>query len=93
MAQNFAVGDLVCKINGHCNSALKGLVYTVGRRTDGVLGIGADPNDMCACQGDWELVTSKKSEKTNMNLKDKFALAFKKEPEKSLYQGRSNELG
>lgn len=74
----YKIGDKVKKVSGDCCSAVTGGIYTVQEYGTGV-GIGSNKADLCSCESTWELVTNN----NQMNLKQKFALAFKGEPEKS----------
>lgn len=77
----FKAGDKVTR-KSVCCSADAGIVYTVISH-EGVLRIGSDiKNNGCSCTKEWTLVDTANNY-TNMNLKEKFALAFKGEPEKS----------
>lgn len=85
MAEQFKIGDTVCKINQKCNSARFGDIYTAVRdvwsnNANGELGIGDDLHNLCHCPNEWELVTNKK---IMGNLTEKFVLAFTSEPKKS----------
>lgn len=78
----FKIGDKVKKIgSSDCQSAIVGEIYTVTRGGNG-MGIGKDKNRLCSCIGEWELVVNQ----SNMNLKEKFLLVFKSEPQKSFRQ-------
>jgi hypothetical protein len=74
----FKKGDKVRRKvgTGDCYSAIEGVAYII----DDDFSIGSKEGNKCSCTGDWELVTNNI---TNMSIIQKFALAFKKEPEKS----------
>lgn len=81
---SFLEGASVRKYTGGvCNSAQQGKTYTVQKQTDGRLGIGTDPDDLCHCADEWELVEEVIFKSTIMNLVEKFKLALKSEPEKT----------
>lgn len=80
----FKEGDRVKKIQGNCNSAKEGNIYTLIKDiyTDsnstyyGRLGAGSDVNDLCHCEFEWELVAETKTEevKKKPNNKNKVNL-------------------
>lgn len=66
--------------NTDCCSARAGVTYTVTQDADNSLHIGDEVGNKCECKYEWILVDKSYG---NMNLKEKFALVFKGEPEKS----------
>jgi hypothetical protein len=85
---NYEIGDRVrrAKGTGNCTGAGEGVIYSVVKLSNGQLAIGERAKNLsgegCTCYSQWELV-SKKNNQTQMNIKEKFALAFKTEPDKS----------
>lgn len=79
------MGDTVVAVEG-CNSAAQGNEYVITldpKDADNPLSIGSRSNDMCHCTNQWKLIRKAGNSISNMTLREKFALAFKGEPEKS----------
>lgn len=78
----FKVGDMVT-IETTCCSAEAGIVYKVFLQ-GGSLSIGSRKEYVCTCVNEWQLVEDNNNNKSIMeSLKEKVALVFKGEPEKS----------